>query len=372
MDVSKRKRRQEALLEVNRTLEAQAALLQSQEELLKVFVKNVPAGVAMFDRDMRYLQVSDRWCSDYAIDSSQVLGRSHYELFPDLPRRWKELHRRGMEGETLRSEEDRWERKGGTQKWVCWEICPWRTPSGIVGGILIFAEDITHRKLLEEAISDITQKLIVSQEQERTRIARELHDDIGQRLTVLVMELGLFQQDYPGSRMDQLRKQTSEIASDVQSLSHELHSAKLEFLGLALSMSSFCKEFAEHQKIEIDFQSHDLPDSVPPDISLCFFRILQEALHNSAKHSGAQHIEVRLWGTSGEIALAVRDYGAGFESEATKESRGLGLISMEERVKLLKGNLSIKSQPGCGTTIRASVPFPSGSDFRPQPGSSLL
>jgi signal transduction histidine kinase len=126
-------------------------------------------------------------------------------------------------------------------------------------------------------------------------------------------------------------------------------------------MSSFCREFGERQKIEIDFQSHDLPDSVPPDISLCFFRILQEALHNSAKHSGAQHIEVRLWGTSGEIALAVRDYGAGFEGETAKESRGLGLISMEERVKLVKGNLSIESRPGRGTTIRASVPFNTGS-----------
>jgi PAS domain S-box-containing protein len=345
----------------DRTLETQASLLQSQEELLKIFVKNVPVGVAMFDRDMRYLQVSDRWCTDYAIDSSQVLGRSQYEIFPDIPERWKEMHRRGLEGEILRAEEDRWEREGGTEKWVRWEILPWRTPSGIVGGILILAEDITHRKMLEEAISDITQKLIVSQEQERARIARELHDDIGQRLTVLVMELGLFQQDYPDSRMDELREQTSEIASDVQSLSHELHSSKLEFLGLAFSMSSFCREFGERQKIEIDFQSHDLPDSVPPDISLCFFRILQEALHNSAKHSGAQHIEVRLWGTSGEIALAVRDYGAGFEGETAKESRGLGLISMEERVKLVKGNLSIESRPGRGTTIRASVPFNTGS-----------
>ena len=94
MDVTERKRTEEALLEVNRTLEAQAALLQSREELLKIFVKNVPAGVAMLDRDMRYLQVSDRWCADYSVDSSQVLGRSHYELFPDIPPRWKEMHRR--------------------------------------------------------------------------------------------------------------------------------------------------------------------------------------------------------------------------------------------------------------------------------------
>jgi PAS domain-containing protein len=110
MDVTGRKRTEEALWEVNRNLEAQAALLQSREELLKIFVKSVPAGVAMLDRDMRYLQVSDRWCADYSVDSSQILGRSRYELFPDIPQSWKEMHRRALEGETLRADEDRWDR----------------------------------------------------------------------------------------------------------------------------------------------------------------------------------------------------------------------------------------------------------------------
>src|SRR6185369_12909546 len=102
VDITERKRTDEALLAVNQDLEAQATLLQSREELLKIFVKNVPAGVAMLDRDMRYLQVSDRWCADYSLDSSQVLGRSHYELFPNIPQHWKEMHRRALEGETLR------------------------------------------------------------------------------------------------------------------------------------------------------------------------------------------------------------------------------------------------------------------------------
>src|SRR6267142_3830958 len=221
--------------------------LQAREDLLKIFVKNVPVGVAMLDRDMRYLQVSDRWCADYAIDSSQVLGRSHYELFPDIPQRWKELHRRGSKGETLRAEEDHWERKGGTSKWIRWEIRPWMTPSGLVGGILIFAEDITHRKRLEEAISDMSQRLIESQEQERTRIARELHDDIGQRFALLSIELEQVQ-NFPGlhievcSRVRELRKQALEMATDIQYLSHDLHSSTLEYVGLAVAMKSFCRE----------------------------------------------------------------------------------------------------------------------------------
>jgi signal transduction histidine kinase len=127
-------------------------------------------------------------------------------------------------------------------------------------------------------------------------------------------------------------------------------------------MRSFCKEFAGQQKVEIDFQAHDLPSLVSPDTSLCFYRVLQEAVHNAAKYSGVRHIEVRLWGTSGEIHLRVVDSGVGFDREAAKEGKGLGLISMEERLKLLKGALSIDSQPKRGTTIHARVPLRLGSD----------
>ncbi len=157
--------------------------------------------------------------------------------------------------------------------------------------------------------------------------------------------------------MGELQKRTSEIATDIQSLSHELHSSKLEYLGIAAAMRGFCREFGEQQKVEIDFQIHDLPSPLSPDISLCFFRVLQEALHNSAKHSGVRHFEVRLWGTSDEIHLTVRDSGVGFDREAAKKSRGLGLISMEERLKLVNGTFSIESQPKRGTTIHARVPL---------------
>ncbi len=122
-------------------------------------------------------------------------------------------------------------------------------------------------------------------------------------------------------------------------------------------MRGFCKEFGKQHKAEIDFKSHDLPSPLSPDISLCLFRVLQEALHNSAKHSGARHIEVRLWGTSDEIHLMVEDSGIGFDNEAAKRRGGLGLISMEERLKLLKGTFSVESEPEGGTTIRARVPL---------------
>ena len=122
--------------------------------------------------------------------------------------------------------------------------------------------------------------------------------------------------------------------------------------------------------MEIDFKVHDLPRPLLPDISPCLFRGLQEALHNSAKHSGVRHFEVRLWGMSGEIHLTVRDSGAGFNWEAAKEGRGLGLISMEERLKILKGTFSIASQPKRGTTIHARVPLSRKAIPCGQPGKN--
>jgi PAS domain S-box-containing protein len=238
-------------------------------------------------------------------------------------------------------------------------------PSRVVGVDM----DITERKLAEAALANVSRKLIEAQEHERTRIGRELHDDIGQRLAMLAIGLEQLQQESPAlpaevrSQMGELKKQTFEIAADIQSLSHELHSAKLQYLGIAAAMRGFCQEFGEQQKVEVDFQTHDLPSPVSPDTALCFFRVLQEALHNSAKHSGVRHFEVRLWGASDEIHLTVSDPGVSFDREAAKQSRGLGLISMEERLKLVNGTLSIESQPRRGTTIHARVPLRSGSDY---------
>jgi signal transduction histidine kinase len=228
--------------------------------------------------------------------------------------------------------------------------------------------DITTRKLSDAALASVSGKLIEAQEQERRRIARELHDDIGQRLALLGIELAQLQQSSSNpsafaGHIVKLQKQTSEIAADVQSLSHELHSSKLQYLGLAAALKGFCQEFSEQQKVEVDFKTHDLPTPLPPpDISLCFFRVLQEALHNAAKHSGVRHFEVRLWGTQDEMHLTISDSGVGFDVEATEASRGLGLISMHERLKLLNGTLAIKSQLQSGTTLHASVLHRSNSE----------
>jgi PAS domain S-box-containing protein len=239
-------------------------------------------------------------------------------------------------------------------------------PVQFVGTVL----DVTEQKLSDQALASVSRRLIKAQEQERIRIGRELHDDIGQRISMLAIGLEQIKKDLPdssgvfGSRVDELRVQTSEIADDLQSLSHELHSAKLEYLGIAAAMRAFCQEFGRQRNVEINVKTHDVPNPLPPDISLCFFRVLQEALHNSAKHSGARHFEVHFWGTSEDIHLTVADAGAGFDREEAMQSRGLGLISMEERLKLLDGTLFIDSQPARGTVIRARVPFKETESLR--------
>ncbi|HKF46080.1 MAG TPA: PAS domain S-box protein [Terracidiphilus sp.] len=349
-DITDEKETRDALAE-------QTALLQSREELLRIFVKNVPAAVAMFDRDMRYLQISDRWRTEYLRGGQEVLGRSHYETFPDMPERWKEVHRRGLQGETVRADEDHWDGKEGPH-WARWEVRPWKTAEGAVGGILIFAEDITRRKQMEMALSDMSRKLIDAQEKERSRIARELHDDINQRLALLSLEVGQLQSN-PAEierRTQELRNRIGEISTDVQVLAHDLHPARLEFLGAVDGMESWSRDFAERHKLELEFTT-DVRSPIRPEIGVSLFRVLQEAMQNAVKHSGARQIQVQLREDSESLRLVVRDSGRGFDTEAASRGKGLGLTSMRERLRLVNGTISVDSKPKGGTVIEARVPI---------------
>src|SRR6267154_945973 len=252
--------------------------------------------------------------------------------------------------------------------WIAgrWQV--FRDASGEPSKMIGVNMDITERKRAEEARLEVSRKLIEAHEQERTRIGRDLHDDFVQRLALLAVELDRAWKDVPdsavelGRRIGDLRNQTTEITNDVQLLSHELHSSKLEFLGIVGAIKIFCKELGERQRLEIDFQSHDLPAALPTDLSLSLFRVLQEALRNATKHSGVKSFEVRLWGTSDAIHLSIGDLGAGFDVDAVKKSAGLGLTSMQERLRLVSGELSLNSQLRLGTTIHARVPFTSSRD----------
>jgi signal transduction histidine kinase len=222
---------------------------------------------------------------------------------------------------------------------------------------------------VEEALTDISRKLIEAQEQERTRIARELHDDINQRLALLAIEMDRSQQNPPNSAKDMsrllmaIREQIVAVSSDVHSISHQLHSSNLEYLGIVAAMKSFCVEFASRQNVEVDFADDQIPAPVSDEVSLCLFRVLQEALQNAVKYSNVRHFEVRLYCAENQLHLMVSDRGCGFSVETAPNKGGLGLISMRERVRLVKGKLVIESQTMGGTTIHVWVPLES------EPGS---
>jgi len=228
-------------------------------------------------------------------------------------------------------------------------ISPLRDDAGHLIGTVRSVRDISEKKRAEEALARARRKLVRVQEQERARIARELHDDIGQRLALLTVGLTGVSRE--------LQLQASEIAADLQSLSHELHPSKIEVVGAVTGMRVFCNEFAQQHQFDIDFEAGDVTRQLSSNISLSLFRILQEALHNTSKHSGLRQCRVRLWEAHGWVHLVVSDEGKGFDVAAVKENRGIGLITMQERVSLVDGELRIESQPGNGTTIHARVPI---------------
>jgi signal transduction histidine kinase len=244
---------------------------------------------------------------------------------------------------------------------------PIEGPGGI-DRVACILQDITERKRAEEALSCMNRRVIEAEERERNRIAKDLHEDVGQRLALLAVGIEQLKNDLPNRNVELLDsldaawKQTLEVLTDVKASAHELYSPRLDYLGVAAVMRIFCDEFGERKNVKIDFRSHGLPSFLQPEVSICLFRVLQEALHNGVMHSGVQKFSVQLWGEPDEIHLRVSDSGVGFDLKAARRGPGLGLVRIEQRVKLLNGMSSIDSQPEEGTTVQVSVPLPSGRD----------
>ena len=252
------------------------------------------------------------------------------------------------------------------------EVTPWEQYRSyfILGAILIVLQAVliagllwqrTRRRRSEEALADLSGRLIAAHEEERSRIAREVHDDYQQRLALVANDLDVLRESPQVLPIDQklqhLWSEVSELASDMHSFSHRLHSSTLETLGLPLGIKSFCEEFAQQQGMEISFTSEKVPRSIPPDVALCLFRVVQEALRNVKRHSGADGAEVMLQYTGSKLHLRVTDQGRGFDPKSTSADAGIGIRSMEERLRLVGGKLDLSSQPLQGTTLEAWVPL---------------
>ncbi len=259
--------------------------------------------------------------------------------------------------------EYRLRRSDGVYRWMLDVAAPRVNGDGSFAGLIGSGTDTTDQKLAQQALTKVSGQLIEAQEKERSRIARDLHDDICQRLALLAMQISKANRSADGSaettkqRLQEIQKHCCEIAGDVQSLSHQLHSSKLDYLGAVAAIKGFCDEFSRQHEVSIKVTDANVPRELPQDISLCLFRVAQEALQNAVKYSGTNQFTVRVLGMVDCVQLVVSDAGAGFDVEAAKSSRGLGLVSMQERVHLVRGTLSVESQPGKGTKILAVVPL---------------
>jgi two-component system, LuxR family, sensor kinase FixL len=219
--------------------------------------------------------------------------------------------------------------------------------------------DNTARKLAEEAAHDLSGRLIQAQEKAQMRLARDLHDDLSQSLALLSVELEMFGQSPPvdRGRMQEFSAQVKRLSADVHRISHELHPAKLEQLGLVAAVRGFCKEFAVAHEMAIEFADRSVPRRVPEAKALCLYRIVQEALHNVVKHSGGTVARVELAMEGGELRLAIADDGVGFDPKKMRANGSLGLVSMAERARFVHGLLSVESHAGKGTRVEVRVPI---------------
>jgi len=287
------------------------------------------------------------------------------------------------------NEEFRIVRPDKSIRWIHDRVFPIRNARGEVYRLVGIALDITARRraeiALEEAYGELdrrvqertqqlqkTQKelfnlsrhLIRAQEEERRRIALELHDQFGQDLALLSIEIEQLKQKAPQFQAKQLQKLTTlatKVASQVQTLSHRLHPSTLAHLGLVAASKGLCNEVTQSSDIQINFSHSDVSRSIPQEVSTCLFRVLQESLTNVVKHSGAKTAQVELAGNPSEIQLQILDSGVGFDPKSTGSRGGLGLISMRERLSLLGGELLIESRPSGNTWIKACVPLKSSA-----------
>src|SRR5579863_2105290 len=253
-------------------------------------------------------------------------------------------------------------KSGADQRWFLMSVTLLKTTHG---GVVISRQEITEQKRHEQAIQELNRRLIDAQEEERSRIARELHDDINQQIALLAVELQQLEGSLPEDLTDSrqrvrvLWKKTHELSTDIQQLSHRLHSTKLQHLGIVAAMRGLCDEFSEQHKIAADFQFRKVPAGMDPGIALSLFRIAQESLHNVAKHSLAKKVRMELLGIGTNIVMRVSDDGVGFDPDAPAHRRGLGMVSMSERIRSVGGTLTVTSRHSLGTQIEVAIPLPS-------------
>jgi PAS domain S-box-containing protein len=342
--------------------EQSADVVRESEERFRLVANTAPIMIWMAGVDKLCTYFNEPWLNFTGRSLQAELGNGWAEgVHTEDLKRCLETYSQAFDQRQSFEMEYRLRRNDGEFRWVFDIGVPRFNQDSSFAGYIGSCLDITDRKLAEDALASVGRRLIEAHEEERTWIARELHDDIVQRIALLAVELERCGHQALGSVVDvhqylqQARQRVADLGKDIQALSHRLHSSKLEYLGFVAAAKSFCHELCEQRNVRIEFKHSDIPAAIPKEISLCLFRVLQEALQNAVKHSSDQNITVEVHGTKEGISLTVSDSGIGFDWQDAMNRRGLGLISMRERLYLVNGELSIQSEPGRGTTVVARV-----------------
>ena len=339
---------------------AEQALLES-EQRFRLVANTAPVNIWMSGPDKLCTYFNKRWLDFTGRSLEQELGNGWAEgVHPEDLDRCLKIYTESFDARQPFSMEYRLRRYDGEYRWILDSGVPRFNLDGSFAGYIGSCIDVSARKAAEDALASLGRRLIEAHEEERSWIGRELHDDVNQRLAMLAVELDHCTQQ-PANTVNiqkvihRAQERITEIARDVQALSHRLHSSKLDYLGLGAAASSLSRDIGQQSKVRVNFSEQGVPRNLPKEIGLCFFRVLQEALQNAVKHSGAHEFEVRLICTDGLLQLTIADHGRGFDVDDAANHRGLGLISMRERLQLINGDFSIKSRPEFGTTVRAAV-----------------
>lgn len=357
--------------DITRRREAEESLRRREHEF-HMLADNVPALFSYVDRDRRYRFVNRGYEKLFSRSANEIVGMTMRELLGQ--ERYAEVLPHldaALKGRTV-SFEYCLPGRDVSEHWLSAQYVPDLDEQGKVIGLFILLSDITALKQSETALrehevqlQDLNTKLIQTQEHEQQRIARELHDDFTQRLAALTLDLRMVcrelsaDSDFFGVlRLQQIGDSVERLAGDLQQMAHRLHPSILEHVGLEAAIREHSDEFSVRTGLMVDVMARKVPMAVPPEQASCLYRVLQESLQNVRKHANATNVLIRLLRTGHGLGLCVHDDGRGFEqAQSGKSRKGLGLTSMNERVKLLNGTFRIRTNPGEGTEVHAWVPL---------------
>jgi two-component system, NarL family, sensor histidine kinase UhpB len=363
--------------DITERLRAEEALRKNEEQFRNVF-EHAATGIAIADWKGRFLQCNPAYCTITGYTEEELLTMPFSSLIyaEDRPENMAQI-RRLLEGELSSFEvENRYLTKAGALVWVHKHVSILRTHDGRPDSLMALVMDVSGRKRAEaEAqrreeevrqhgaeLEALTRKLFTAQETERQRLARDLHDDVSQRLAALVFDVAALEEHPPGvpegltRALQPVRGQLEQLSDDIHNLAYRLHPSLIEHAGLQPAIEDHIEQITKRTGLAIALEARRLPSDLPIEPATCLFRVLQESLHNVAKHAEATAVTVRVSGSTRGVGLSVTDNGRGFNPADDTHHNGLGLVSMQERLRMLNGFLRVHSRPANGTKICAWIP----------------